>query len=188
MDWELSDYLLDHLPSNLFLIGILSIAFNIIISIFGFLPSAIVTGINLHYYSFNMAIFLSIVGESLGAVISFLLYRKGLIRFFPSNKNSNKILQRLSNASSFKAAFLIIILRILPFIPSGIVTLTAAFSKIGVLMFTISSTIGKIPALLLEAYSLNTLFTFLRLEENIIYIIIALLIIIFILKTKKKNN
>jgi uncharacterized membrane protein YdjX (TVP38/TMEM64 family) len=41
--------------------------------------------------------------------------------------------------------------RIVPFIPSSVVTVAAAFSNTHIVAFSIISTIGKIPALLMEA-------------------------------------
>lgn len=184
------DYLLEHLPSNPIVIGIISIILNILIAIFGFLPSAFLTSINIHFFSFEVAIIISIIGESLGAIISFIIYRKGLYKLTSHIKYTNKLLKKLQNASLSDAIILIIFLRILPFIPSGAVTLTAAFSKIGIIPFTIASTIGKIPSLLIEAYSINKVLSINSsiLEENIIYVtIIVLIIYIFIKKRKKKN-
>jgi uncharacterized membrane protein YdjX (TVP38/TMEM64 family) len=78
----------------------------------------------------------------------------------------------------------------MPFIPSGVVTLTAAWSKIKLIPFTVASTIGKIPSLLIEAYSINKVLSINSpiLEENIIYITIIVLIIYIFIKKKKKKN
>ncbi|MGZ5191172.1 MAG: VTT domain-containing protein [Flavisolibacter sp.] len=56
--------------------------------------------------------------------------------------------------SSGKESFLLILyLRLIPFVPSGLVTFCAAIGNISLLQFGIASSIGKIPALLLEGYS-----------------------------------
>ena len=65
------------------------------------------------------------------------------------------MLERLKNTRGLEAFMLVLILRIFPFAPSGLVTLAASISKISAIAFAVSSTIGKIPALFIEAYSVD---------------------------------
>ncbi|MFT8322770.1 MAG: VTT domain-containing protein [Bacillus sp. (in: firmicutes)] len=185
----MTDYLLNHLPSNPILVGIISISLNILIAIFGFLPSAFLTGVNISFFDFEKGLMISIIGESLGAVFSFILYRKGIYKLSSHSKGKSKILKKLQSASQTEAIILIILLRILPFIPSGVVILAAALSKIKVVPYTIASTIGKIPSLFIEAYSINKVLNIKSafLEENIIYITIILLLLFIFIKTMKKK-
>ncbi|WP_425262708.1 hypothetical protein [Paenibacillus thermotolerans] len=44
-------------------------------------------------------------------------------------------------------------MRLLPFIPSGFVTFASSIGKVSSGVFLLASTIGKAPALLMEAYS-----------------------------------
>jgi uncharacterized membrane protein YdjX (TVP38/TMEM64 family) len=44
-------------------------------------------------------------------------------------------------------------MRLLPFVPSGLVTFAAAIGKVSLPLFFLASSLGKAPALLLEAYS-----------------------------------
>jgi uncharacterized membrane protein YdjX (TVP38/TMEM64 family) len=46
-------------------------------------------------------------------------------------------------------------MRLLPFVPSGLVTFAAAIGRVSALVFTTASSLGKVPALFLEAYSVN---------------------------------
>lgn len=80
---------------------------------------------NLVFFGVFNGLLISIIGESLGAVISFILYRKGI--------------------NKWKRPF------VLPFMSSGLVTFTSAFSKVSLGTFALASTIGKIPALIFEA-------------------------------------
>jgi uncharacterized membrane protein YdjX (TVP38/TMEM64 family) len=50
---------------------------------------------------------------------------------------------------------MVVLLRVLPFVPSGAVTLAAAYSRMRLLPFGIASTIGKIPALFIEAFAVS---------------------------------
>ncbi|WP_203362905.1 VTT domain-containing protein [Bacillus sp. REN10] len=141
---------LPHHPALLFL---LSIGVNIVVAISGVLPSTFITAANITLFGFNGGLFVSIIGEAAGAVISFTLYRKGLKTF--KIKRENKFLQRLEQTKGGEAVFFVLFLRIIPFVPSGAVTLAAAFSQMSLLSFSIASTIGKIPSLLIEAYSVQ---------------------------------
>jgi len=183
----LRDLFIEYLPENPLIIAIVTIIANIIIAIFGVLPSAFLTTINIIYFDLKLAIIISIIGESLGAIVSFILYRKGLKRFTTKYKIKSHFLKKLQNTTEFNAVILIILLRILPFIPSCAVTLTAALGSIRIIPFTIASTIGKIPSLLIEVYSINKVFN-INLsgwKETIIYCSIILLLI-YILKELKK--
>lgn len=134
------------LPIPLFIV--VSIVLNCIIAIFGVIPSAFLTAINVRILGFEAGVTLSIFGEALGAIISFILYRKAL-RKYTSPKD--KRFQRLREARGMEAWFLVLGMRLLPFVPSGLVTLSAAFSRMKLSSFAIASTIGKVPALILEA-------------------------------------
>ena len=136
---------------------LLSLMVNIVISIAGVIPSTFVTAANIIYFGFAGGLAVSIIGEALGAIVSFLLYRKGIKKLEEtfSAKRSLKLLERLKNTGGLEAFFLVLLLRIFPFAPSGLVTLAASFSKIGAVSFAVSSTIGKIPALFIEAYSVD---------------------------------
>lgn len=133
----------------------LSILLNIIISILGVLPSVVITAVNITFFGFEKGLAVSIAGEVMGAIVSFYLYRKGIKRLFRNKEINSRLLTGLQNSRGVKAFCLIIVLRIFPFIPSGLVTLAAAISKVGIINFSIASTIGKMPALIIEAYSIQ---------------------------------
>ena len=54
----------------------ISIAINILISILGIVPSVFLTAANLAVFGFWKGTLLSFAGEAIGAIISFVLYRK----------------------------------------------------------------------------------------------------------------
>lgn len=139
--------------------ALFSILMNIAVAITGVLPSAFITAGTVAVLGMNLGLLILIAGEAAGAVISFILYRKGLSKIhstFPKVKNKeNKFLHKLITTKGADAFFLVIFLRTLPFVPSGAVTLTAALSKMGLLSFSIASTLGKIPALFIEAFTIS---------------------------------
>ncbi|WP_079507240.1 TVP38/TMEM64 family protein [Mesobacillus jeotgali] len=138
---------------------LISLSVSITISVLGIIPSAFVTAANILYFGFGGGLVLSIAGEAAGAIISFFLYRKGIRKLGQkiNNHKPTKVLERLKRTAGPEAFVLVILLRLFPFAPSGLVTLAASYSKMGAPAFMVSSTIGKIPALLIEAYSVKTL-------------------------------
>ncbi|WP_264739089.1 TVP38/TMEM64 family protein [Cytobacillus firmus] len=134
-----------------------SISMNIAAAITGFLPSAFITAGTVAAFDLKMGLILLIIGEAAGAIISFILYRKGITKLtssFPRLKN-NRFFSKLQNVEGPVAYFMVVLLRVLPFVPSGAVTLAAAYSKMRLLPFGIASTIGKIPALVIEAFAVS---------------------------------
>jgi uncharacterized membrane protein YdjX (TVP38/TMEM64 family) len=136
---------------------LISIVINIMISILGLVPSVFLTAANLAVFGFWKGTFLSFAGEAIGAIISFVLYRKGFRKLSVTKLFSHPKVSRLLEAKGLEAFFLVLSLRLLPFVPSGVVTFVAAIGKTSLLIFMIASSIGKIPALLLEAYSVYQL-------------------------------
>lgn len=152
----LFEYLADQ---PIWLAILISLLVSVLISIAGIVPSTFVTAANIVYFGFAGGLALSIIGEAVGAIISFFLYRKGLKKLgekFNSGSHTIKLLENLKNTGGWEAFILVLLLRIFPFAPSGLVTLAASISRMGAAAFMVSSTIGKIPALLIESYSVHT--------------------------------
>lgn len=129
----------------------ISIIISIIVSIAGVLPSVFVTAANITFFGFVDGVLVSLVGEALGAIISFYIYRKGINKI--QIRSTNKAIVRLQSAKGVEAFMLIVALRLFPFTPSGLVTLAGAGSSMNIINYSMASTIGKIPALLIEAYA-----------------------------------
>lgn len=163
----------------------LSILLNIIISFLGVVPSVFLTAANISFFGFGQGLLISILGEAFGAIISFYLYRKGINRVKNKISIKNKFLDRLQNTQGVEAFFLIIALRIFPFIPSGVVTLVSAGSKVGIINFSIASTLGKIPALLIEAYSVKQVLDW-SLQGKIILGLLSFFMVVILIKRFRK--
>jgi uncharacterized membrane protein YdjX (TVP38/TMEM64 family) len=165
------------------LAALFSIFMNIGAAITGFLPSAFITAGTVAVFDLKIALALLIIGEAAGAIVSFILYRKGITKLtssFPKLK-SNKFFSKLHSANGHLAFFMVLLLRVLPFVPSGAVTLSAAYSKIRLLPFAIASTIGKIPALIIEAFAVSHALK-LQMELQIaIFLLAAFLFLVYYL-------
>lgn len=173
-------------PENPAIVVIISISLNILVAISGIFPSAPITAGNIIFFGFKIGILISIIGEAAGAIVSFLLYRKGLSKLLTHDKVKNRLLNRLKHTHGVEAVFLVLMLRVLPFIPSGAVTLAAAFSQMRLLSFSIASTLGKIPSLFIEAFSVDRVLK-LTVEWQIGIVLLLFLVIVCYKQWKRKR-
>ncbi|WHZ00474.1 VTT domain-containing protein [Neobacillus sp. YX16] len=166
---------------------IVSIIINIIISVAGVIPSLFVTAANITFFGFNTGLIISYIGECAGAAVSFWIYRKGIKTLNPTMLNKNKWLQRLQNTQGWDSFVIILVLRVLPFIPSGMINLAVAISKTSILTFIVASSLGKLPALFIEAYSVKQVLESTN-EQKVILAIIALFVLFIYLHQKRKKK
>jgi len=139
---------------------LLSICISIIIAVLGVVPSVFITAANILFFGFWNGMFISFLGEAIGAGIAFLLYRKGFKRTAEKRLDKYPKLQRLINAEGKEAFYLVVALRLIPFVPSGLVTFVAAIGSVSFITFIIASSLGKLPALFIEAYAVNEVTNF----------------------------
>ena len=164
----------------------ISVALSILIAVIGVLPSVFITAANIIFFGFWQGILISFLGEALGAVVSFLLYRKGFKKKASTQLQKFPRLQKLVLAEGRKAFGLIFSLRLLPFVPSGLVTFAAAIGKVSLPVFVTASSIGKIPALLMEGYAVNEVTKF-DWQGKMILILFAILILYFLISKILRN-
>lgn len=163
----------------------ISLGVSVVVAVVGVLPSVFVTAANILFFGFWEGVLLSFLGEALGAAIAFLLYRKGF------QKGAGKKLKQFPKAAALvdaqgsKAFGLIFSLRLLPFVPSGLVTFAAAIGKISLPLFVIASSLGKIPALLLEGWAVYGA-TKLSPAYQVMLAIVAVILLYFFVFRKRK--
>ncbi|WP_404332888.1 TVP38/TMEM64 family protein [Mesobacillus maritimus] len=176
-------------PDLLLLAIILSLLLNIFIAIAGVVPSTFLTAANILYFGFKYGLVISIIGEALGAVISFFLYRKGvkILEEKVRLKRSSRLIERLKKTNGAEGVLLVLGLRIFPFVPSGLVTLAASISQMKLGTFAIVSTLGKVPALFIEAYSIHTVIN-MKTEFQIGLALSAILLVFIYYLMKKAKN
>ncbi|PZX07310.1 putative membrane protein YdjX (TVP38/TMEM64 family) [Psychrobacillus insolitus] len=163
---------------------ILLLLLNLAIGAIGFIPSFFITALNIDSLGLLLGSILTFTGEILGALIGFHLYRFGFSKIRPEWLN-HSIFIKIKNSSPIHVFALIILLRIIPFVPSGIVTAGATFTSISGGRFMIASSIGKIPAVILEvAIVFGVLQKF---PTNFLYGFLVLFILVSILFWIKKK-
>ena len=167
---------------------LVSVILNIVLSIVGVIPSAFLTVINITVFGFWGGFWVSLVGEIMGSVVAFWLYRKGFRRFIDSRTKHTPRLQKLLHASQAEAFVFVIGLRLLPFMPSGLVNLYAALGTMSFLSFALASSIGKFPALLIEVSATNAVVNWTGAGQVIVIILAVGLVIYGFIHIKKREN
>lgn len=154
---------------------IISILLNIVISIIGFIPSTFLTTFNVEIFGVKESLIISFIGESIGASVSFLIYRKGYT-IINRRYSIPTFLLQFENTSKLKSFAIILLGRLIPFIPSSVVTLFATISPISFVLFFISSTLGKLPAIFVEVYSINALLNYINMGKLLFIILLSILL------------
>ena len=122
---------------------LLSICVSIVIAVLGVLPSVFITAANIIFFGFWQGTLISFIGEAVGAGVAFLLYRKGFKKVTQESLKKHPRLNRLAAAEGKEAALLVFTLRLIPFVPSGLITFAAAVGNIGFILFLMASSLGK---------------------------------------------
>jgi uncharacterized membrane protein YdjX (TVP38/TMEM64 family) len=166
---------------------VISLGLSVLIAIVGILPSVFLTAANILFFGFLPGMFISFMGETLGAIVAFFLYRWGFKKNLSHRLEKFPRAQRLVEAGNREAFLLILSLRLLPFVPSGLVTFAASIGRVSALTFIIASSLGKIPALLLEGYSVLQVTRF-GWEGKLILAIAALIILYLAWRQIRKSG
>lgn len=138
------------MESGLYLVEFVGLLlFNIAAGALGFIPSLLITPINLDRFGLVGGSVLSVAGEIFGALAGFWLYRYGATQLSMRYRNHRFFL--FFRSQKPRAVFFSVLgLRLMPFVPSGVVTAGAALTALSAPAFFIASSIGKLPAVALE--------------------------------------
>ena len=164
---------------------LISICISIIIAVLGIVPSVFITAANILFFGFWNGMIISFLGEALGAGIAFLLYRKGFKKTVERKLDAYPKVKRLIDAENKEAFYLVLALRLIPFVPSGLITFAAAVGKISFPVFIVASSLGKLPALFMEAYAVNAVTNF-GWQGKLILILAAVVLLYWVIA--KRNS
>lgn len=172
--------------------GSMAIVFSFLLTLFvnalGFPPAIIFSTANTLIFGIFWGIVLSVVAETVGVTISFLL-----LRFF-FRDSAQKIIAKskfLSSADKYstqKGFRVMLIARMVPYIPSGLLNAVGALSSLNLRDYFLSSLIGKFPSTGIEAIIGHD--AILQQEDNtriIIVVILAIILIVGALWYERKN-
>lgn len=127
--------------------------FSVVIAFIGLIPSFVITAANIHFFGFWEGIVITFLGEAVGVWLAFLLYRKGFKKGVQHRLEKHPRAKALLEASPRDAFWLIFSLRLVPVVPAGLVTFTAAMGSISALGFVVAGSLGKLPSLFLEGFA-----------------------------------
>lgn len=168
---------------------LLSLFISIVIALCGVLPSVFVTGANIIFFGPFWGFTISLLGETIGGWITFKVYRLGLKSASEKIKGRYNLIDKILESNGPKAGVFIFEGRLIPFIPSGFVTLAASISNVNDKIFLLATFLGKIPSIALEtmvSYDLiNIQENYLRLGLTILALILAVVFQKIFMKSKK---
>ena len=135
--------------------GSLAVVFSFMLTLFvnaiGFPPAIIFSTANTLIFGIVPGIILSVIAETFGVTISFILLRfffrdsaKKLIR-------KSKRLSSIDKYSSKNGFTVMLIARMVPYVPSGILNAAGALSAMSLLDYFLASLVGKFPSTGIEA-------------------------------------
>jgi len=135
--------------------GELAVVFSFLLTLFvnalGFPPAIIFSTANTLIFGIFWGIVISVAAETVGVTISFLL-----LRFFFRDTaqkliKKSKFLSSVDKYSSKKGFVVMLIARMVPYIPSGVLNAVGALSSLSLRDYVISAFIGKFPSTGIEA-------------------------------------
>ncbi|CAI8861904.1 TVP38/TMEM64 family membrane protein [Brevibacillus sp. IT-7CA2] len=189
MDWITNIEALAEWIRSLGMLGIIgSILLNIVISVAGVLPSIFLSGANAVVFGLYGGFLISLTGEVVGACIAFFLYRYTIHKADRREKlKSFKWVHAINGTTSFRKCLAIVLLRLNPMMPSGVINLGAALTNITFVQFLVATLIGKVPSMVFETFVGHDLITF---SENKFRLLFALLAgaLVFLLFWKKGKD
>lgn len=135
--------------------GSLAITFSFLLTLFvnalGFPPAIIFSTANTLIFGIFWGIVISVVAETVGVTISFILLRF----FFRDSARKiiakNKFLSSVDKYSTKKGFQVMLIARMVPYVPSGLLNATGALSSLSLSDYFFASLIGKFPSTGIEA-------------------------------------
>ena len=166
----------------------ISIFISILISLAGILPSVFVTGANIVFFGPVQGFIISLLGETIGAYITFIVYRLGFKKKIEKLADKHKLLSQIVNSTGKKAGLLICQGRIIPFIPSGVITLAASVSNVNDVIFIVATFIGKAPSIAIEALVSYDVINIYDNWIRLVITVIGLVITTFIIRKEKRNE
>lgn len=181
------NYILDILKNNSDLSIPISLLISIGISLVGILPSVFITGANIIFFGPTNGFLISLLGETIGAYITFTVYRLGFKKKIEKFTDKHRFISKIVKSDGKKAGLLIFQGRIIPFIPSGVITLAASISSVNSVIFTVATLIGKVPSIALESL---ISYDIINIYNNWIRLVITFIGLIFVkfTITKKKDD
>ncbi|MBS4026928.1 MAG: VTT domain-containing protein [Clostridia bacterium] len=164
---------------------LLSLLISTLVAISGVMPSIFVTSANVLFFGIYNGLIISWLGEIIGAGISFKLYRWGFKKRTENIGSKYLFINQVTQAQGNKITILIFQARLLPYVPSGLVTLAGAVSNMPLLPFMLATALGKLPSITLEVLIAYKIIQLNSLWVATIFTAILIITIVVMFKNKK---
>lgn len=158
----------------------------------GFPPAMIFSSANALIFGIVPGIALAWVAECAGVALSFVLLRFLFRDAAEGVISKHKSLQKIDDFSGEQGFKVMLIARVVPYFPSGLLNALGAVSKMSFRDFTVAALIGKLPSTAIEAMIGHDAMTA---HENphrlVFYIVLAVVMVLAFLiyeKRQKKQN
>ena len=156
----------------------------------GFPPAIIFSSANALIFGIVPGIILSWIAETVGVAISFALLRfffRDAAEDIISKHSSLQKIDELSGKNGFKV---MLIARIIPYLPSGLLNALGAISRMSFMAFVMSALIGKLPSTAIEAIIGHDAVQAGEHTERLIFMTILAAVLVggFLLYEKRKNK
>jgi uncharacterized membrane protein YdjX (TVP38/TMEM64 family) len=113
-------------------------------------PFMILSGAAGIIYGLFWGVIISWMGEVIGAVIMFVFSRYFFRSFIAAWINKSSYLKQVDDYSAVNGFKALLIARLLPLAPSGIITAVASISKMSFMDFFLATLIGKLPPVVIK--------------------------------------
>ena len=173
--------------------GSMAVVFSFLLTLFvnalGFPPAIIFSTANTLIFGIFWGITLSVVAETIGVTISFLL-----LRFFFRDTakkliSKSKLLKSMDKYSSEKGFVVMLIARMVPYVPSGILNAVGALSALSLRDYVLAAFIGKFPSTGIEAIIGHDMIVGDGDNTRIVVVVIfAVILILFALWYEKRGH
>lgn len=158
----------------------------------GFPPAIIFSSANALIFGLVPGILLAWIAETVGVTISFILLRflfRDAAEDVIAKHTSLQKIDELSGQQGFKV---MLIARLVPYLPSGLLNALGAISKMSLQAFVLSALIGKLPSTAVEAIIGHDAMTASENPHRLIFTIIIAIAMVggffYYEKCKQKNN
>ena len=160
----------------------------VLVNMIGFPPTIILSVANTFIFGMVPGILLSWLAETVGVILSFLL-----LRFFFSEQAQKIIakhatLQKMNSFSEHNGFQGMLIARMIPYFPSGLLNALGAVSQISLIDYSVSSLIGKLPSTALEAFIGHDAMMAGEHLHRLIFVILLTLVVIGVIHYYRRNK
>ena len=129
---------------------VISLLIDVLVNATGFLPSIVISTANGILFGIVPGILISWLAECIGVTISFLLMRSLFRDEAQIVVNRSSMLKKVDELSGRNGFRVMLVARMVPYFPSGIITALGALSSISLRDYIFANLIGKFPSTALE--------------------------------------